>query len=127
MSDFIEQRHICQDEEAKILCQNLIKAHCSNDVFPKLIHYIETRTQEEWVRECTDACVAMVGIKGYALADFVIEAMRGVKKYEVVTSNQASGFSFKRFIRKRFGHVIRGRLRWPLMRIYYILKLDRLG
>jgi glycosyltransferase involved in cell wall biosynthesis len=126
MSDFLERNQICKGKEGKNLCQAILRAHCSNEVFPKLIHYMDTRTREEWEHECKNACVAEFGAKGYAVANFVIEAMRNIKRHVPIIDDQVGRFSLRRLIKKHFGFIVYGRFRRLLRRIYYLLGLDML-
>lgn len=80
MAEFIEHNNLCSDSDGEFLCRLLIKVHCSNDIFPKLINYKNTRSNEDWESQCWDNCRDELGVKGYALADFLICAMKEKKE-----------------------------------------------
>ena len=126
MSDFIERNKICKDEQGKILSQALLRAHCSNEIFPKLLHYVDTRTREEWEHECNSACIAEFGAKGFATANFVIEAMRNMKRHVPINNDRTGDLSLKSFMKRRFSSVVYGRFRRPLRKAYHLLGLDML-
>jgi glycosyltransferase involved in cell wall biosynthesis len=126
MIDFVQKIDLCNDKEGEKICQTLIKPHCADDVFPRLINYIRTRTPAEWEQDCLIACKKTLGIKGYALSSFMIEAMRSKTEY-VVKENKPMGiFSLKRIIKKYLGTMVHGKFRQSLRKIYYTLRLNRL-
>jgi len=81
MLEFIKGTNICNDPQGETLCRRLFKAHCSNEIYPKLMHYIETHTKEEWEKDCCEACSEVFGINGYAVGDFLLRF--GLESYSL--------------------------------------------
>lgn len=71
MIDFIERINLCNDDDGEALCKRLLCMHCAWELTPKLWKYIKTRSNEEWVSQCTVACRNVFGVKGFAIADFL--------------------------------------------------------
>ncbi len=126
MIEFIEKNKICDVEDGDYLSYNLLRSHCTYEIFPRLIDYIKTRTSLEWEKECLVACKDMLGVKGYALASFMIEAMRDRGEYKITGNKPLDAFSFKRIIKKHFSGIIHGKFRQPLKKIYHILRLNKI-
>ena len=131
MIAFIERVGLCKDKEGERLSRLLLKAHCSNDIFPNLLNYIQTRTIAEWEQDCWNACREVLGVKGYAVADFMIEAMKnikfnGINENKVVGGRPIGQLRLNTFIKTHFNSVIHSRLRRPLMKIYSFLRLDKI-
>ena len=105
--EFLEYNDVCKHQEGELISQKLLKAHCSNIIFPELVYYAKTRSKEELANECWEACHNVFGIKGYALATFLIRAMveSQVKRKEKII------FSFKGYLEgvipRRFWQTIR--------------------
>lgn len=127
MVSFIEQIRLCDDPEGEKLCQSLLKAHCSNEVFPRIVNYVKTRTASEWERECQIACCEIFGVKGYALASFMIDAMkqRDTRQVVLTEENHEEKTGLKKFIKKHFDFIVHSKLRRPLKRVYYAFKLNK--
>jgi glycosyltransferase involved in cell wall biosynthesis len=75
MIEFIKRADLVRDEEGKDLSFRLLRAHCSNDVYNRMVHYVDTRSREEWENDFRSVFFDMLGVEGYALSDFVIRAM----------------------------------------------------
>lgn len=125
MIQFIEKIGICSDAEGEKICFDLLKSHCANDVYPRLVDYIQTRSSVVWENECLLACKKVLGVKGYALSSFIVEAMRDKTKYVALENKPINAFSLKRIIKNHFGSIIHGKFRQPLRKIYYTLRLNR--
>jgi glycosyltransferase involved in cell wall biosynthesis len=73
--EFLDRIGLYKDEAGKNLARNFLKAHCSNELFSKLIRYKDTHSKEEWETDCFKFCSAVFGAPvGYAIADFLIAA-----------------------------------------------------
>jgi glycosyltransferase involved in cell wall biosynthesis len=79
MIKFIKHNSICNDSKGKELCSSLLKAHCSNEIYPSFMKYLETHSREEWETDCCIACYDMLGVNGYAVADFLIRVGLEIK------------------------------------------------
>ncbi|MCK9369081.1 glycosyltransferase [Candidatus Dojkabacteria bacterium] len=71
---FIKNHKINKDKDGKYLAAKLIRAHCSNDVIPKLAIYTNSRSKEQWKEECIEASNIELGEWGYVFADFLMFA-----------------------------------------------------
>ena len=74
MIDFIKSIDICNAEDGNQICWRLLKAHCSNELWPKLIRYASTKSSSDWELLCWNTCHKILGVDGYAVADFLIKA-----------------------------------------------------
>jgi glycosyltransferase involved in cell wall biosynthesis len=72
MVKFIEKSKLNKTEYGESLANRLLRAHCTLDVHSKLLRYISTRTKEEWEEECKEALSLELGVKGMAIADFLL-------------------------------------------------------
>lgn len=84
MLKFFKHNHICDGESGRLLCLNLLRSHCSNDVFPKMIGYIKAYPGEEWKKHCQQVCADILGVDGYAVADFIIYSLDKINDFDLV-------------------------------------------
>jgi glycosyltransferase involved in cell wall biosynthesis len=124
MIEFIKKNNIKDLQDGEEICRRLLKAHWSNDIFPKFLRYIETRSQKEWESECWKACYNVAGVYGYAIADFLISIMEE-KKYRQITKN-SNIFSPKKFITRCVSLILNSKLRKQLVRIYCVLTFKKI-
>ena len=118
MLDFIEQNKIDKDEQGKHISMSLLKAHCSNDIIPKLLKYIDVNGVEKWKKDCEDACYSMIGIKGYAVANFVIELINVESRYKDAKIRSTITTCLKNLIKRYLSFVVYGRLGKSLRKSY---------
>jgi glycosyltransferase involved in cell wall biosynthesis len=125
MVAFIKHIDLCKDEDGRDLCNRLLRAHCSSDIFPRILDYVRTCSPEEWEWQCRSACYDMLGVEGYAVADFIVRAMRNNRGHQLIEGKSTGVFHLKIFAKKHFSRVLHSRFRRPLMKMYYSLRLDR--
>jgi glycosyltransferase involved in cell wall biosynthesis len=95
---FIKEKKINKNQEGELLALKLVKAHCSTDIIPKLINYIENRGTDEWKNDCIEACDIEFGKLGYAFSDYIISSQEQLLLTKQTFSNQIqkSKISFNR-------------------------------
>jgi O-methyltransferase len=127
MIKFAKRIDLCRNEERRGLYRRLLKSHCSDDVFPKMINYARTRSQDEWESQCQSACCDLLGIEeGYAVSDFLIRAMNELKKADSAGKISININSIKKMLNKCKVFIIHGKLRQPLRKIYYATGLNNI-
>lgn len=77
--NFIKRIDLCKDEAGRDLCARLLRSHCSNDVFPKMLRYVKSYSNEEWEGQCRSICYERLGVEGYAIADLLIYSLNNIK------------------------------------------------
>jgi glycosyltransferase involved in cell wall biosynthesis len=90
---FIRDINLYKDEQGKELSYRLLRSHCSNDVFPKIINYVKSYPKGEWRNQCREVCFDMFGIDGYAIADFLIYSLDEINDFNLVRIKLSSVLS----------------------------------
>jgi glycosyltransferase involved in cell wall biosynthesis len=123
--DFLKKNNIGRYKEEEALCRSLLEAHCYNDIYPKLIRYINTHSKEEWENDILKACQKILGVEtGIAVADFLIKILEKERKMPAKIKN----FSFKnmndweKIAKKYCGFLLNTKLRGPLIKFYFFIK-----
>ena len=87
---FVERHRLDTDPEGVEIARGLFQAHCSTDLFPKLVTYVGSRPRAQWESECWAVCHDLLGTGGYAVADVLIRTMRDSRSVAALDASPGS-------------------------------------
>ena len=117
MIQFIQENNLNSDKNGVELSLKLIRAHCSDSIYPNLVRYANSRSKLEWESELICACKKTLGVTGLALADFLILSL--ADRFE---SKKKIGYIFPTAYKKYFKLFLNSKLRQPVRKIRYFLR-----
>ena len=121
--DFLERADIGRDEIGEDLRRRLLKAHCSDQIYPELIRYADTHTKDEWENDVWLACTNLLGSYGRGVADFLIRAVENEGKcFARGRESKYRKIGVKRIMKYYFNVLLNSRFRQPMIRVYYAIK-----
>ena len=99
---FLAKSEILRHEYSQALRERLLSSHGSQELIPKLMHYIVERPCDEQRREIKEACVEVFGIHGDTFADAIMPIFLYIKRGEpclaldhvILHGNAPQGFRF---------------------------------
>jgi glycosyltransferase involved in cell wall biosynthesis len=126
--DFLERADIGRDEIGEDLCRRLLKAHCSDQIYPQLIRYADTHTKDKWENDVWLACTNLLGSYGRGVADFLIRAVENEgKRFAQGRESKYRKVGVKGIMKYYFDVFPNSRLRQPMIRLYYAIKGTKLS
>jgi glycosyltransferase involved in cell wall biosynthesis len=123
--NFLEKYNIRKNKEGENICRRLLSAHCSNEIYPRLIRYIQTHDKSEWEDDIWLACEKILGVKGFAVADFLVHALNNQIQLPIKES-ESNRINAKAIVKKYFGFLLNSRLRLPIRKVYHFMKTKNL-
>lgn len=122
MIEFIKNNNLFETREGKILSMGLLKAHCSDAIYPNLKRYVNARSKTEWESECIEACSKVFGVDGLGIADFLVRAMNDVEYRK--DENRKSFLILG--MKKVKDFIVDSSLRQPARKIYYAIRFKKI-